>query len=85
MAKKRNKSKNWIQKAIKRPGALRKWLRKHAKQIEKVTDEKPFTKSGKINIRCLKKLRHTSYYERLSKRRKEEINLAITLSKLRKR
>ena len=45
----------------------------------------PFTRRGTVNIKALRKLRNTSYYEKLPTRIKQKINLAITLHKLRRR
>jgi hypothetical protein len=65
---------------VKRPGALRKWLKQPevAAKIRRLTGESPFTKKGYVNIRALQKLRNTEYYERLSTLRKQQINFAIT-------
>lgn len=38
----------WIQKAIKRPGSLRKWMQKHY-------GKKAFTRNGKIKVAYIKK------------------------------
>ncbi len=77
-------NRRWIQRAIKRPGELKRWLKRNAKKIEKLTGEKPFTKSGEVNTNALKKLRKTEFYEKLPTFRKQEINFAITAEKFRK-
>jgi len=75
----------WIQEAIKRPGSLKRWLRKNQVKIKRATGMSPFTKSGKVNIRALEKFRKTKAYERTPRRIKQKINLAINLSRLRKK
>jgi hypothetical protein len=79
--------KYWIQRAIKRPGSLKAWLKKHAKKIERRLGESPFTKDGKINTRVLRRLkRDRELLKELagSKWRliRKKINLAITLKRL---
>jgi len=76
------RSKYWIQKAIKRPGSLRAWLKRNKRKVVAAIKEDPFTKDGKIKVSALKKLRRTKLYERLPTRIKQKINLAITLRKL---
>jgi len=76
------RSKYWIQKAIKRPGSLRAWLKRNKRKVVAAIKEDPFTKDGKIKVSALKKLRRTKLYERLPTRIKRKINLAITLRKL---
>ena len=70
----------WIQEAIKRPGSLTKWLKKHF-------GKKAFTKQGKIKITLLKKLAKKKKVKgrKIPKRVLAKINLAITLNKLRKK
>jgi len=80
----RRRKNNWIQKAIKRPGALKSWLKRNEKKIRRVTGLNPFTRSGEVNTRCLQKLRKTRFYQKLPTKTKQRINLAITLEKFRK-
>lgn len=70
---------NWIQKAIKRPKALTKWLKRRF-------GKKAFTKRGKISIRFLRSLlkKHKKGKIKLAKKTLARIRLAITLKKLRK-
>ena len=82
--KKKGGSDRWIQKAIKHPGALKAWLKRHRSEVKKATGMNPFTKSGEVNTKCLQKLRHTKYYQKLSPTTKRRINLAITLEKFHK-
>ena len=79
----------WIQRAIKRPGSLRAWLKKHAKRIERRYGESPFTKDGKVRMSVLRKLkRDKEFLKELSGSRYRliyrKINLAITLKRLAK-
>jgi hypothetical protein len=82
-------SKYWIQEAIKRPGSLKKWLKKHSKAIARRYGESPFTKDGKVKVSILKKLKKDDeFLKKLAKSKasliKKKINLAITLKKLKK-
>jgi hypothetical protein len=79
--------KYWIQRAIKRPGSLRAWLRKHEKKIERRYGESPFTRDGKIKMSVLRRLkRDKGFLKELSRARwrliHKKINLAITLKRL---
>jgi hypothetical protein len=65
----------WIQQAIKRPGSLRKWLRKKY-------GSKAFNKDGTIKVTFLRKLLKS---EDVSKRIKRKIRLALMLRKLSKK
>jgi hypothetical protein len=75
------KTKNWIQEAIKHPGALKQWLKKRF-------GKKAFTKSGKIKVSFLKKLRKEIKEGKIKVRNKtlwlRRINLALTLKRLAK-
>jgi hypothetical protein len=62
----------WIQQAIKRPGSLRKWLKKKY-------GRKAFNKDGTIKVTFLRKLLKN---KKVSKRIKRKIRLALTLRKL---
>ena len=79
--------KYWIQRAIKRPGSLKAWLKKHARKIERRYGESPFTKDGKVNVRVLRRLkRDKEFLKEISGSRwrliHRKINLAITLKKM---
>jgi dephospho-CoA kinase len=81
------RTKHWIQRAIKRPGSLRAWLKKNARKIERRYGESPFTKDGKINARVLRRLRSDKeFLKDLAGSRwrliHRKINLAITLKRL---
>ena len=79
-------AKRWIQKAVKKPGALTNWLKRGgARKIAAATKKPVWTKSGEINTNTLKAFRKTKAYEKLSTKNKRRINLAITLEKLSKR
>lgn len=93
MAKRRRKTsskdKKWIQKAIKRPGSLRRWAKKHRQEIKEVTGEDPFTKEGKLNKRVLRKLKNNNEaLRKISgshwKKMKKKIVMAITLKSFNK-
>jgi len=77
------RSNRWIQRAIKRPGSLKAWLKRNRARIKRATGKDPFTRDGKVSVSALKALRKTKVYERLPARVKQKINLAITLHKLR--
>ncbi|MEO0160399.1 MAG: hypothetical protein ABIL47_08000 [candidate division WOR-3 bacterium] len=77
--------KRWIQKAIKKEGALKEWIKRNKKKIIGAIKENPLTKDGKIKITALKKIKKTKLYQKLDKKTKSRINLAITLKKLRKK
>jgi hypothetical protein len=79
----RRSNSKWIQRAIKRPGSLRAWLKKNRARIKRATGRNPFTRDGKVSVTTLKALRRTKLYEKLPLRIKQKINLAITLHKLR--
>ena len=82
MARKRK----WIQKAIKRPGALVRWLKRGGWRIIVGATRKPvWTETGEINTNTLKEFRNTEAYKKLDTRRKQQINTAITLERLSKR
>jgi hypothetical protein len=72
----------WIQRAVKRPGSLKAWLKRNKRRVVAAIKEDPFTEDGKIKVTALKKLRNTNLYERLPTRIKQKINLAITLRRL---
>ena len=75
----------WIQRAIKRPGDLTRYLKRNKRKIAAATKSPVFTKSGEINTNTLKKLRKTKLWKKLPARRKRQINLAITLERLSKK
>ena len=76
----------WIQHAIKRPGALKRQLKRGlARKIVAATKSPVYTKTGEINTNTLKKFRHTQAYKRLGRSTKSRINLAIRLETLSKR
>ena len=79
----------WIQEAIKKPGALKNWLKKNRKKIKEVIGEDPFTKDGKIKVRAIKKIIKAIKEGKLRTRNKPTIlrrlYLALTLKKLAKR
>ncbi|MEM4853760.1 MAG: hypothetical protein QXQ60_09350 [Thermofilum sp.] len=82
----RKRSSRWIQEAIKRPGALREWLKKNRGRVKRLTGEDPFDRRGRIKARVLRKLlaRHRKGRVKLHPRTVKRIQLALTLRKLRK-
>ena len=75
----------WIQRAIKRRGALTRWAETDtAKKIARSLGIPRFTRSGELNQRFLLRLRKSKYWNRLSTTTKRRINLAITLEKMKK-
>ena len=77
---------NWIQKAIKKKGALREWLERRKKDIIKVTGKSPFTVDGKIKLRAIDKIIKAIKEGKLRTRNKltilRRLYLAKTLKKL---
>jgi len=83
--KTRKRRKRWIQRAIKKKGALMSWLKRGGSRIIVGATKKPvYTKSGEINTNTLRSFRKTKAYKNLSIKTKRRINLAITLEKLRR-
>lgn len=78
-------SNNWIQKAVKKRGELKIWIKMNYSKIKKLTGLEPLNNDGDINILALKRLVKTDWYKRLRLKTKKRINLAITLNKLRKK
>ncbi|MEM1589124.1 MAG: capsid protein VP2 [Candidatus Bathyarchaeia archaeon] len=73
----------WIQRAIKRPGALKRWLKRGGSRIVVGATKKPvWTRDGEINTNTLKSFRRTEAYKKLPPSIKRRINLAITLERL---
>lgn len=83
----------WIQKAIKRPGALRRWFKTNRKKLKKILGYDPLTKRGTIKIRALKDTYLLAVRSRIHKRGKlrvskktlSRLRLAITLNSYRPR
>ncbi len=65
--------KRWIQKAIKHPGALVKWLKKEHPELLK--------KNGEISWTKLREW-YEKHKDELTEHRKHQINLAFTLHKM---
>ena len=77
--------KRWIRRAIKRPGALTRWLKRGGWRIVVGATRQPvWTRDGEINTVTLKAFTKTEAYQRLPTKIKKRIRLAITLEKLRK-
>jgi len=70
----------------KAPLDLKKRLHGHLGRVIIGAIKKPiWTKDGNININTLKQFTHTQDYQKLDSKTKHQINLAITLSHLRKK
>ena len=79
-SRKKGRTKYWIQKAIKRPGRIKRFLKR-------LYGNKAFTKSGEIKHSYLLKAKKYVKQKYTGKRRKSllsAINLAITLEKMKK-
>ena len=79
--------KYWIQRAIKRPGSLKRWLKKNEKRIERRYGESPFTRDGRIRVSVLRRLKHDKeFLKDLAGSRwrliHRKINLAVTLKRM---
>jgi len=83
--KRRNNKKYWIQRAVKRRGALTEWLKRNERKVVGAIKDNIFDKAGNINKSALEKLRRSDFYERLDAKTKRRINLAINLMRLRKK
>ena len=46
----------WIQSAIKRPGSLRRWLKRHEAEIKRYLGTSPFNRDGTIKMSVLRRL-----------------------------
>ena len=69
------RKRKWIQKAIRNPGALRKYVRRRY-------GEEGFTKRGTIKVSVLREIASNP---RLSLKTRKRAVLALTLRKLRKK
>jgi len=67
------KEDEWIQKAIKHQGALKKWLKKEHPELLKSNGDIAFTKLREW---------YEKHKDELTDHRKRQINLAFTLHKL---
>ena len=67
------KSKKWIQKAIKHPGALKRWLKENHPELLKKNGEIAWTKLREW---------YTKHKDELTPHRKRQIELAFTLHRL---
>lgn len=72
----------WIQKAIRRPGALRRWFKANRKKLKKILGYDPFTKRGTIKIRALKDTYLLAVRTKIRKRGKLRVTKK-TLARLR--
>jgi len=69
------KGKRWIQRAIKHPGALKKWLRANHPELLKKNGEIAFTKLREF---------YQKHKDELTEHRRRQILLALNLHRLAK-
>lgn len=79
-------TRNWIQEAIKRPGALTEWFKRNRKRLKQLLGYDPITSKGDIRDRAVRDLikLHKAGRIRLSRRTLQRLYLARTLQKLRR-
>jgi hypothetical protein len=70
MARKKNK---WIQKAIKHPGALKKWIKENHSNLLKPNGEIAWTKLREF---------YEKHKDELTEHRRRQIQLALNLHRL---
>lgn len=81
----RARKKNWIQNAVKRPGALTRKLKGPLGQkVARATHMLVFTRTGEINTNTLRKFTKTKAYQRLDTLTKHQIQFAIRAKGFRK-
>lgn len=85
--RKRRRSNYWIQRAIKKPGALTRWVKRNRAKLKRILGFDPITKRGDIRDRAITKLikLYRAGKIRLSTKTKRRLILARTLAKLRRR
>ncbi len=86
MARRTRKSK-WIQEAVKHPGALTQWFKRHRKELKRKLGFDPITKKGDINDRAIPATIKLAKEGRIKITEKtlRRLYLAKTLQKLRRR
>lgn len=72
----------WIQKAIRRPGALKWWFKTNRKKLKRILGYDPMTRRGTIKIRALKDTYSLAVRTRIRKRGKLRVSKK-TLARLR--
>ena len=84
---KKTKNKKWIQKAIKKPGALTNWFKRNRKKLKRILGYDPITKKGDIRDSAVNKILklHKEGRIRLRTVTVRRLNLARTLRKVRPR
>ncbi len=81
------RSNRWIQKAIKRPGSLVAWFKRHRNKLKKLLGYDPITRDGDINDRAILGVLRLWKEGKIKLRTRivRKLYLAKTLQKLRKR
>lgn len=75
-----------MQKAVKRPGSLRAWFKRHESEIKKALHEAPFTKRGTIKASVINKLiAHDNIIKHISKGKWGLIKKKLVLARTFKR
>ena len=79
--------KNWIQKAIKRPGALLAWFKRNRRKLKRKLGYDPITRRGDIRDRAKRDVLRLAEAGkiRITQRTRKRLQLAITLDKLRRK
>lgn len=85
--RKTHRTDNWIQRAIKHPGALTQWFKRHRRELKRKLGFDPITRKGDINDRAIPAtIRLVKEGKiRVSKKTLRRLYLAKTLQKLRRR
>ena len=80
------KDNKWIQKAIKKKGALTNWMNRNRKRLKRILGFDPITKKGDINDRAVNKLIKLKKEGkiRIGEKTYKRLTLAKTLAKLRR-
>ena len=77
-SRKKSKSRNWIQHAVKRPGELKRKLHgKLGRVVVAATKSPVWTRDGEINTNTLRKFTHTRAYQELDTTTKHQIQFAL--------
>jgi hypothetical protein len=78
---------NWIQKAIKRPGSLTAWFKRHRSELKRKLGYDPITKRGDIRDKAINDTIKLMKQGKIRKNTRvlRKLYLAKTLKKLRRR
>lgn len=80
-------ARRWIQKAIRRPGALLRWFKRNRARLKRKLGYDPITRRGDINNRAKRDVLRLADQGRIriSQRTRKRLQLAVTLDRLRRR